>query len=40
MIGDRLVVVASRAYQRRILAEQAASVVVDLIPAAELADLD
>jgi hypothetical protein len=40
MIGDRVVAVASRAYQRRIQAEQAASVVLDLIPAAELAGLD
>ena len=40
MIGDRVVVVASRAYQRRIQAEQAAGVVLDLIPAAELAGLD
>jgi hypothetical protein len=31
MIGDRVVVLASRAHQRRIQAEQAASVVVDLI---------
>jgi len=37
MIGDRVVVVASRLYQRRIQAEQAASVVLELIPAAELA---
>jgi hypothetical protein len=40
MIGDRVVAVASRAYQRRIQAEQAASVVLDLIPAASLAGLD
>jgi hypothetical protein len=40
MIGDRVVVLASRAHQRRIQAEQAASVVVDLIPAAELAGMD
>jgi hypothetical protein len=40
MIGDRVVAVASRAYQRRIQAEQAASVVLGLIPAAELAGLD
>jgi hypothetical protein len=39
MIGDRVVVLASRAHQRRMQAEQAASV-VDLIPAAELAGLD
>jgi hypothetical protein len=40
MIGDRVVIVGSRAYQRRIQAEQAASVVLGLIPAAELAGLD
>jgi hypothetical protein len=40
MIGDRVVAVASRLYQRRIQAEQAASVVLVLIPAAELAGLD
>jgi hypothetical protein len=40
MIGDRVVVVASRLYQRRIQAEQAAGVVLDLIPTAELAGLD
>jgi hypothetical protein len=40
MIGDRVVAVASRAYQRRIQAEQAASVVLELIPAAELAGMD
>jgi hypothetical protein len=39
MIGDRVVAVASRAYQRRIQAEQAASVALSLIPAAELAGL-
>jgi uncharacterized protein YegP (UPF0339 family) len=39
MIGDRVVVVASRLYQRRIQAEQAAGVVLDLIPTAELAGL-
>lgn len=40
MIDDRVVAVASRAYQRRIQAEQAARVVLNLIPAAELAGLD
>jgi hypothetical protein len=40
MIGDRVVVVASRSYQRRIQAEQAASVVLGLIPTAELAGMD
>jgi hypothetical protein len=40
MIGDRVVAVASRAYQRRIQAEQAASVVLGLIPTAELAGID
>jgi hypothetical protein len=40
MIGDRVVAVASRAYQRRIQAEQAAAVVLDLIPRAELAGLE
>jgi uncharacterized protein YegP (UPF0339 family) len=40
MIGDRVVVVASRLYQRRIQAEQAAAVALDLIPTAELAGLD
>jgi hypothetical protein len=39
MIGDRVVVVASRLYQRRIQAEQAAGVVLELIPTAELAGL-
>jgi hypothetical protein len=37
MIDDRVVAVASRLYQRRIQAEQAAAVVLDLIPGAELA---
>jgi hypothetical protein len=36
MIGDRVVVVASRLYQRRIQAEQAASVVLGLILIAAL----
>jgi len=40
MIGDRVVVVASRLYQRRIQAEQAAGVVLGLIPTAELAGMD
>ena len=41
MIGDRVVVLGSRAHQRRIQAEQkAANMVVDLIPAAELAGLN
>lgn len=40
MIDDQVVAVASRVYQRRIQAEQAASVVLGLIPAAELAGLD
>ena len=40
MIGDQVVVVASRLYQRRIQAEQAAGVVLGLIPTAELAGLD
>jgi hypothetical protein len=40
MIGDRVVAVASRQYQRRIQAEQAAAVVLGLIPTAELAGLD
>jgi hypothetical protein len=40
MVGDRVVAVASRLYQRRIQAEQAAGVVLDLIPTAELAGLD
>lgn len=40
MIGDQVVAVASRLYQRRIQAEQAAGVVLGLIPAAELAGLD
>jgi hypothetical protein len=40
MIDDRVVAVASRVYQRRIQAEQAASVVLGLIPAAELVGLD
>lgn len=39
-IGDRVVAVASRTYQRRIQAEQAARVVLALIPAAELAGLE
>ena len=33
LVGDRVVVVASRASQRRIQAEQAATVVLGLIPA-------
>ncbi len=40
MIDDRVVAVASRLYQRRIQAEQAAGVVLGLIPAAELIGLD
>ena len=38
--GDRVVAVASRDYQRRIQADQAAAVVLDLIPGAELVGLD
>jgi hypothetical protein len=40
LIGDRVVAVASRLYQRRIQAEQAAAVVLELIPGAELAGLE
>jgi hypothetical protein len=40
MIDDRVVAVASRLYQRRIQAEQAVTVVLGLIPAAELVGLD
>ena len=37
--GDRVVAVASRDYQRRIQADQAAAVALDLIPGAELVGL-
>jgi len=38
--GDRIVAVASRDYQRRIQADQAAAVALDLIPGAEFVGLD
>ncbi|GIF25127.1 uncharacterized protein YegP (UPF0339 family) [Actinoplanes tereljensis] len=38
--GETVVALSSRAYQRRIQAEQAASIVVVLIPDAELAGMD
>ncbi|MFD0519435.1 hypothetical protein [Paractinoplanes durhamensis] len=38
--GDDVVALSSRDYQRRIQAEQAASIVVELIPDAELAGMD
>ena len=38
--GDRIVAVASRDYQRRIQADQAAAVVLGLLPGAELVGLD
>ena len=38
--GDRIVAVASRDYQRRIQADQAAAVALDLIPRAEFVGLD
>jgi hypothetical protein len=40
MVGDQVVAVASREYQRRIQAEQAAAVVLGLIPAADLTGFD
>jgi hypothetical protein len=36
LVGDTVVAVASRDYQRRIQAEQAAAVVLNLIPHADL----
>jgi len=38
--GDRIVAVASRDYQRRIQADQAAAVALDLIPGAEFVGAD
>lgn len=40
LAGERVVAVASRDYQRRIQADQAAGVVLGLIPGAELVGLD
>jgi hypothetical protein len=40
LAGDRIVAVASRGYQRRIQADQAAAVTLALIPGAELVGLD
>ncbi len=40
MAGETVVAVSSRDYQRRIQADQAATIALDLIPAAELVDLD
>lgn len=40
LAGDRIVAVASRDYQRRIQADQAAAVMLTLFPQAELVGLD
>lgn len=40
LAGETVVAVSSRDYQRRIQADQAATIVLDLIPAAEVVDLD
>lgn len=40
LAGEAVVAVSSRDYQRRIQAEQAATIALDLIPAAELVRLD
>ncbi|MFI5893059.1 hypothetical protein ACIA5D_23415 [Actinoplanes sp. NPDC051513] len=40
MAGEAVVAVSSRDYQRRIQAEQAATIALDLIPAAEIVGLD
>ena len=40
LAGETVVAVSSRDYQRRIQADQAATTALDLIPAAELVDLE
>lgn len=40
LAAETVVAVSSRDYQRRIQADQAATIAIDLIPAAELVDLD
>ena len=40
LAGEAVVAVSSRDYQRRIQADQAATIAIDLIPAAELVDLE
>lgn len=40
LAGEIVVALSSRDYQRRIQADQAATIALDLIPAAELVDVD
>ena len=40
LAGETVVAISSRDYQRRIQADQAATIALDLIPAAELVDLE